>query len=79
MVFIISTICRARWIIGVVSAKASRLPARMFGAWQPVQSLAVAAANIPIVSMNSSTGMPLSTWMFLKTVSAMGGFCPGAD
>src|SRR5215471_17420921 len=28
-----------------------------------------AAANIPMVSMNSSTGMPLRTWTFLKTVS----------
>ena len=29
---------------------------------------------MPMVSRKSSTGMPLSTWMFLKTVSAAGGF-----
>ena len=29
---------------------------------------------MPIVSMNSSTGMPFSTWMFLKTASAIGTF-----
>src|SRR2546425_1939140 len=32
------------------------------------------AANIPIVSMNSSTGIPLSTWTFVKTSSAICGF-----
>ena len=26
---------------------------------------------MPMVSRKSSTGMPLSTWMFLKTVSAI--------
>src|ERR1700676_5481344 len=29
---------------------------------------------IPIVSRKSSTGIPLSTWMFLKTSSARRGF-----
>ena len=29
----------------------------------------VAAENSPIAPMNSSTGMPLSTWMFLKASS----------
>ena len=32
MVFIITVIWRARWIIGVVLAKASRLPVRISGA-----------------------------------------------
>jgi len=32
----------------------------------------------PIVAMNSSTGMPLSTWTFLKTSSAMRGLALGA-
>src|SRR5436190_22086276 len=54
-------------------AKASGLPSRICGEWQPVQSFAVAAANIPIVSMNSSTGMPLRTRMSLKKVSAVCG------
>src|SRR6266704_217415 len=30
----------------------------------------------PIVAMNSSTGIPLSTWTFLKTSSAIGGLAP---
>ena len=33
-----------------------------------------AAENNPIVPMNSSTGMPLRTWIFLKAASA---FSPG--
>jgi hypothetical protein len=32
-----------------------------------------AAEKTPIVPMNSFTGMPLRTWMFLNTCSAMGG------
>src|SRR5712671_3673757 len=31
---------------------------------------------MPIVSMNSSTGTPLSTWIFLKYCSAITGFSP---
>src|SRR4030095_14913335 len=34
----------------------------------------VAAEKNPIVFMNSLTGMPLSTWMFLNTSSAISGF-----
>src|SRR5712691_4930643 len=59
-------------------ANASSLPSRICGEWQPVQSFAVAAANMPMVSMNSSTGMPLRTRTFLKTVSAIGGVSEGA-
>src|ERR1041385_8231980 len=69
MVFIMPTMNRAFWIIGVSMANASGLPSRICGEWQPVQSFAVAAANMPIVSMNSSTGMPLRTRMSLKNVS----------
>src|SRR6185503_14293877 len=50
-------------------ANAATWPSRICGEWQPVQSFEVAAANIPIVSMNSSTGMPLRTRMSLKKVS----------
>src|ERR1700730_10544432 len=32
----------------------------------------------PIVAMNSSTGIPLSTWTFLKTSSAISGFVSDA-
>src|SRR5438105_2499525 len=59
-------------------ANAASWPSRICGEWQPVQSFAVAAANMPIVSMNSSTGMPFSTRMSLKTVSAIGGVSAGA-
>ena len=41
--------------------------------WQSVQLRPVAVAKNPMVAMNSSTGIPLSTWMFLKTCSAIGG------
>src|SRR5213596_878588 len=34
-------------------------------------------ANIPIASMNSSTGIPLRTWTFLKTTSDICGFWSG--
>src|SRR5579864_2624173 len=37
-----------------------------------------AAEKIPIVPMNSSTGIPLSTCTFLNTSSAIGGFGSGA-
>src|SRR5882672_3753616 len=72
------TMKRALSIIGVLIANASTLPSRIWGEWQPVQSLAVAAANMPIVSMNSSTGMPLRTRTFLKNVSAIGGVSAAA-
>src|SRR6187397_136254 len=69
MVFIMPTMKRAFWIMGVSMANASGFPSRICGEWQPVQSFEVAAANIPMVSMNSSTGMPLSTRMSLKNAS----------
>src|SRR6478672_12487143 len=69
MVFIMPTMNRAFWIMGVSIANASGLPSRICGEWQPVQSFAVAAANMPIVSMNSSIGIPLRTRMSLKKAS----------
>src|SRR5213078_4050642 len=73
------TMNRAFWIIGVFMANASGFPSRIWGEWQPVQSFAVAAANIPIVSMNSSTGIPLRTRISLKNVSDIcGGSAGGA-
>ena len=41
--------------------------------WQLAQSKPRAAENMPITSMNSSTGMPFRTWIFSKTVSDIGG------
>src|SRR6185369_766890 len=37
--------------------------------WQSPQQTLSAAENSPIVPMNSSTGMPLRTWIFLKACS----------
>ena len=34
---------------------------------------------MPMVFRKSSTGIPLSTWMFLKTVSAIGGCACAAN
>src|SRR5215510_7398662 len=77
MVFIMPTMNRAFWIMGVSMANASGFPSRICGEWQPVQSFEVAAANIPIVSMNSSIGIPLSTRMSLKKVSDIRGASVG--
>src|SRR5262249_14270161 len=78
MVFIIPTMNRAFWIMGVSMANASTFPSRICGEWQPVQSFEVAAANIPIVSINSSIGIPLSTRMSLKNASDIRGVSVGA-
>src|SRR5262249_7380446 len=71
------TMNRAFWIIGVLIANASGFPSRIWGEWQPVQAFAVEAENIPIVSMNSSTGIPLRTRMSLKNVSDIRGVSAG--
>ncbi len=42
--------------------------------WQSPQHTVRAAEKSPIVPMNSSTGIPFSTWIFLKTSSAICGF-----
>src|SRR5687768_12334575 len=72
MVLTITIIWRARWIRGVATAKALRSSAAS-GEWQNVQSLPIALANMPIASKNVSTGMPFSSWTFLKTVSVICG------
>ena len=72
MVLTITIIWRARWIRGVAIANALRSRAAV-GAWQNVQSFPIALANMPIASKNVSTGMPLSSWTFLKTVSVICG------
>src|SRR5262245_8129037 len=46
--------------------------------WQLPQHRLSEVVNTPIVPMNSSTGMPLSTWMFLNTVSDIWGFAVAA-
>src|SRR5215831_5793228 len=46
--------------------------------WQLPQHRLSDVVNTPIVPMNSSTGMPLSTWMFLKTVSDICGLAVAA-
>src|SRR5258707_7449741 len=42
--------------------------------WQSMQFKLSEAAKKPMVAMNSSTEIPLSTWTFLKTSSAIRGF-----
>src|SRR5215467_2309066 len=46
--------------------------------WQLPQQRLSDVVNTPIVPMNSSTGIPLSTWMFLNTVSDICGFAVAA-
>src|SRR5438105_4313697 len=58
---------------GVSSAYFAQLFS-LSGVWHSVQFKLRAAAKNPIVSMNSSTGMPLRTWTFLKTSSTISGF-----
>src|SRR5919106_6303063 len=68
MALTITIICRAFWIRGVAIANAVRSSAAV-GAWQNVQSFPIALANMPIASKNVSTGIPFSSWTFLKTES----------
>src|SRR5215831_2787459 len=46
--------------------------------WQLPQQRLSDVVNTPIVPMNSSTGIPLSTWTFLKTLSDICGFAVAA-
>src|ERR1700730_11358729 len=75
--FVIRTILRAVCLSGVSSANLCQLPA-LSAAWQSVQFKPRDAAKNAIVPMNWSTGIPLRTWMFLKTVSDISAFCSGA-
>ncbi len=70
----ICTIVRAVRLRGVSSANRSHL-STLSATWQSMQLRLRDAANMPIVSMNSSTGIPLSTWTFVKTSSAICGRC----
>src|SRR4249920_4136427 len=47
--------------------------------WQNVQSAPSDAVKNPIVSMNWLTVVPLMTWRFLKTASAIGAAGAAAD
>ncbi len=67
-------IIRARCLRGVSSANFAQSPP-LSSVWQSVQFMLVEAAKNPIVCMNSSTGIPFSSWTFLKTCSARSGFC----
>ena len=77
MAFTIRIIRRAVCLRGVSSAYFSQLP-ELSETWQSVQLKPREAEKNPIVAMNSFTGIPLSTWTFLKTSSAISGFCSDA-
>src|SRR5436309_1468538 len=68
---------RAVCFSALSSAYFSQLPP-LSSTWQSVQFRPNEAEKNPIVPMNSSTGIPLSTWTFLNTCSAMGGVWAGA-
>ena len=74
MVVTINIILRAVRFSGVSSAYFAQLLA-LSGVWQSVQFKLSEAEKKPIVSMNSSTGIPLRIWTSLKTSSAICGFC----
>src|SRR6185503_4644057 len=61
----------------VSSAYRAQLPPAS-STWQSVQFSPRDAENIPIVPMNSLTGIPLRSWTFLKTSSASCGRSAGA-
>src|SRR5580700_4848210 len=65
----IRIIRRAVTLRGVSWAKTLQSPSTFGSTWQSVQLKLVDAAMNPIVSMNSSTGIPLSTVTFLKACS----------
>src|SRR5206468_8039819 len=75
--FTISNILREVCFIVVSAANRSQLLS-LSPVWQSRQFKPTAAEIIPIVSMNSSTGIPLRTCTFLKTFSAICGLgsCP---
>src|SRR5580704_8185926 len=67
---------RAVSLRGLSSAYFSQLPP-LSALWQSVQVSPREAEKNPMVAMNWSTGMPLSTRMFLKVCSAADVFCCG--
>ena len=70
MIIILRAVCFS----GVSMAYPSKL-SPLSGEWQSMQFMPVAAEKNPIVSRNSFTEIPLSNWTFLKTSSAINGFC----
>src|SRR5262249_42750763 len=70
----ISIMDRAIRLRGTSSAKRSQF-SKLSGTWQYTQFRPSDAAKKPIVSMNCLRGIPLRIWTFLKTSSAMSGFC----
>src|SRR6266571_7538490 len=74
MAVTIRIIFRAVCFNGVSSAHFSQLFS-LSAVWHSTQLMVRAAEMNPMVSMNSSTGMPLRTWTFLNTSSAIGGLC----
>jgi hypothetical protein len=70
MVSVIWIILRAVIFLGESAAQS--------GTWHSRQHMPRAAEKIPIVPMNSSTGMPLSTCTFLKASSDICGRCGDA-
>src|SRR5579871_538210 len=71
MEFTIRIIFRAVALRGVSWAYVLQSPSTFGSTWQSMQLRFVDAAMNPIVSMNSSTGIPLSTVTFLKACSDM--------
>ena len=77
MVLTIRIILRAVCFSGVSSANLATSLA-LAVTWQSMQFMLRDAAIKPMVPMNSFTVSPRSTWTFLKTSSAICGFCSGA-
>src|SRR5947209_5123561 len=74
ILFTISTIRRATTFRGGSAAQSGwSVPAPV---WQSPQHTLRAAENSPMVPMNSSTGMPFSTWIFLNACSDIWGRAP---
>ncbi len=74
MAFTITIIRRAISLRRVSTAYLLQSPA-LSSPWQSVQFNDSDAAKKPMVSMNSFTGIPRNTWMFLNASSDISGFC----
>src|ERR1700726_1969210 len=76
MVLTMRIILRAVCLSGVSSANFATSLA-LAVTWQSMQFMLREAEINPIVPMNSFTVSPRRTWTFLKTSSAICGFCSG--
>src|SRR5579863_5523010 len=76
-VFTITIILRAILFNAVSSAYFAQ-SLELSETWQSVQFKPREAEKNPMVPMNSLTEIPLRTWTFLKTSSAICGFCSEA-